>query len=83
LRTLIIAPNWIGDAVMAQPLVALVSRFDPGGRIEALAPPHVAPVFSAMAEIDDVIEAPNVHGKLQLAERWRLSRRLRERRFDR
>ncbi len=83
MRTLIIAPNWIGDAVMAQPLVALVRRFDPQGRIEALAPAHVAPVFSAMDEVDDVIEAPNVHGKLQLAERWRLSRRLRERRFDR
>ena len=83
LRTLISAPNWIGDAVMAQPLVALVKRFDPQGRIEALAPAHVAPVFSAMDEVDDVIEAPNVHGKLQLAERWRLSRRLRERRFDR
>ena len=83
MRTLIIAPNWIGDAVMAQPLVALVKRFDPEGRIDALAPPHVAPVFGAMAEVDDVIEAPNVHGKLQLAERWRMSRRLRERRYDR
>ncbi len=83
MRTLIISPNWIGDAVMAQPLVALVKRFAPDGRIDALAPPHVAPVFGAMAEIDDVIEAPNVHGKLQLAQRWRLARRLRAQRYDR
>lgn len=83
LRTLIIAPNWIGDAVMAQPLAALVRHFDPAGSIDAVAPPHVAPVFRAMAEVSEVIEAPNVHGSLQLRERWRLSRALRLRRYDR
>jgi len=82
-RTLIVAPNWIGDAVMAQPLVALLRRSDPQGTIDALAAAHVAPVFGAMAEIDAVIEAANVHGRLQLAQRWRLARRLRERRYDR
>jgi len=83
LRTLIVAPNWIGDAVMAQPLVALLKRFDPEGTIDAMAPGHVAPVFGAMAEIGEVIEAPNVHGRLQLSARWRLSRTLRRRRYDR
>ncbi len=68
---------------MAQPLVALLKRFDPDGTIDAMAPAHVAPVFGAMAEIGEVLEAPNVHGRLQLAERWRLSRRLRQRRYDR
>jgi hypothetical protein len=43
MRTLIVAPNWIGDAVMAQPLVALLARSDPDGPIDALAPPHIAP----------------------------------------
>ena len=68
---------------MAQPLLSLVQRFDPQGSIDALAPPHVAPVFAAMAEVSEVIEAPNVHGKLQLRERWRLARALRARRYDR
>lgn len=77
------APNWIGDAVMAQPMVAFVHRADPGGSIEVLAPPHVAPVFAAMAGVTGVIEAPNVHGKAQLRERWRLAQDLRARRFDR
>lgn len=83
MRTLIVAPNWIGDAVMAQPLVALLRRDDPQGTIDALAPAHVAPVFGAMAEVDAVTEAANVHGKLQLAQRWRLARQLRARRYDR
>ena len=78
-----IAPNWIGDAVMAQPLMALIKRQAPDGRIDVLAPPHVGPVFGAMAEVDEVIEAPNQHGKLQWRERWRLARRLRPSRYDR
>ncbi len=78
-----IAPNWIGDAVMAQPLMALIRRQAPEGRIDVLAPPHVAPVFGAMAEVDAVIEAPNQHGKLQWRERWLLARRLRPGRYDR
>lgn len=83
MRTLIVAPNWIGDAVMAQPLVAFVRRADPQGRIEVLAPPHVAPVFAAMAGVAEVLEAPNVHGKAQLSQRWQLAKRLRARGYDR
>lgn len=83
MRTLIVAPNWIGDAVMAQPLLSLIHRSDPRGSIEVLAPPHVGAVFGAMAEVAEVIEAPNIHGKAQLAQRWRLARRLRTRRYDR
>jgi len=79
LNTLIVAPNWIGDAVMAQPLLALLARNDPQARIEVLAPPQVAPVFAAMAEVAGVIEAPNLRGRLQLRERWQLARQLRGR----
>lgn len=83
MRTLVVVPNWIGDAVMAQPLLARLRDEDPGGLIAALAPPHVAPVCAAMREIDEVIEARNVHGRLDLRGRWRLARSLRRRRFDR
>ncbi len=68
---------------MAQPLLAALRAADPNGRISALAPPHVAPVLGAMCEVDEVLEAPNVHGRLDLAGRWRLARSLRRERFDR
>ncbi len=83
MRTLIVAPNWIGDAVMAQPLVACIHGADPGGRIDVLAPPHVAPVFGAMAGVAGLIEAANAHGKAQLSVRWRLAKRLRTRGYVR
>lgn len=81
--TLIVAPNWIGDAVMAQPLLATLRRQQPEQRIHALCPPHIAPVFAAMPEVDSVVESPNVHGKLDLAARWRLGRALRASGYDR
>jgi heptosyltransferase-2 len=73
-RVLVVAPNWIGDALMAQPLLALLKAR--GATIDVLAPPWVAPVARRMPEVSAVIEAPLRHGALQLGERWRLGRRL-------
>jgi heptosyltransferase-2 len=67
---------------MAQPLLAKLRARGPGGRIDVLAPPWVAPVVKRMAEVDEVIQADLNHGRLQLAERWRLGRRLKERAYD-
>jgi heptosyltransferase-2 len=81
-KILIVAPNWIGDALLAQPLFARLRKKLPGLVIDALAPPWTAPVLRRMPEIDDVIEAPFDHGELALVARWRLGRRLRSRRYD-
>ncbi|MDY7573697.1 lipopolysaccharide heptosyltransferase II [Actimicrobium sp. CCI2.3] len=78
-RTLIISPNWIGDAVMAQPLLTLLKLAHPERPIDVLAPAWVAPVWRAMAEVDSVIDTSFRHGALQLRERWRCARQLRER----
>jgi heptosyltransferase-2 len=78
-RTLVISPNWIGDAVMAQPLLALLRAQHPERPIDVLAPPSVAPVWRAMAEVDEVLETPFRHGPLQLRERWKYARVLRRR----
>ena len=78
-RTLVISPNWIGDAVMAQPLLQLLARQHPGRPIDVLAPPSVAPVWRAMVEVDTVLETPFRHGALQLRERWRYAQVLRAR----
>ena len=83
LRTLVIAPNWIGDAVMAQPLLAFIAQSDPEGTIDVVAPPQVAPVFAAMAQTAQVIGFGQVHGSTQWRDRWALSRRIRARAYDR
>jgi heptosyltransferase-2 len=78
-RILVIAPNWIGDAVMAQPLLQLLKRDYPDAAIDVLAPAWVAPVLRAMVEVDAVLETPFKHGSLQLRERWRYAQILRQR----
>lgn len=67
---------------MAQPLLARLRGKFPGCRIEVLAPPWVAPVVRRMAEVDEVIEADLRHGALQLGDRWRLGRGLKQRGYD-
>jgi heptosyltransferase II len=81
-RLLVVAPNWIGDALMAQPLLARLQEKQPGTRIDVLAPPWVAPVARRMPQVSAVVEAALRHGPLQLAERWRLGRSLSERGYD-
>jgi len=83
MRTLLIAPNWIGDALMAQPLLALLREHTPGQHITAIAPSWVAPVLQAMPEVDEVIATSLAHGKLQWRARLTLARTLREQSFDR
>ena len=78
-RTLVISPNWIGDAVMAQPLLQRLKAAQPERPIDVLAPPSVSPVWRAMAEVDSVLETPFRHGALQLKQRWQYARELRRR----
>ncbi len=81
-RILVVAPNWIGDALMAQPLLARLHEKRPGLRIDVLAPGWVAPVVRRMPEVAEVIDTPLRHGPLQLGARWRLGRDLKHRRYD-
>jgi heptosyltransferase-2 len=78
-RILVISPNWIGDAVMAQPLLQLLRTAHPDCPIDVLAPPAVSPVWRQMTEVSEVLETPFRHGALQLKERWRYARLLRQR----
>lgn len=67
---------------MAQPLLARLREKLGRFRLEALAPPWVAPVLRRMPEVDEVIEADLPHGALRFRARWRLGRNLRDRAYD-
>lgn len=69
-RALIIAPQWIGDAVMSQPLIATLA--ERGETITVAALPWVAPVYRAMPHVARVMELPFAHGKLDWAVRHEL-----------
>ncbi|MGZ5270022.1 MAG: lipopolysaccharide heptosyltransferase II [Ramlibacter sp.] len=78
-RSLVVAPQWIGDAVMTEPLLR---RLDARGeQLTVGAVPWVAPVYRAMPQVAQVVEFPFQHGGLQFGARRRLAREL-QGRFD-
>ncbi len=77
--SLVIAPQWIGDAVMTEPLMRRLHAR--GERLTVGALPWVAPVYRAMPQVAEVIEFPFTHGGLQFKARRSLAREL-SGRFD-
>ena len=82
-RILVVAPNWVGDTVLAQPLLRRLRERAPGAVLDALAPPWTAPLLSRMPEVAEVIVSPFRRGALQLGERLRLAREIRGRGYER
>lgn len=78
-RSLVVAPQWIGDAVMSEPLLGRLAARDEKLTVAAL--PWVAPVYRAMPQVASVLEWPFAHGRLDLFERAQTAARLRGR-FD-
>jgi heptosyltransferase-2 len=79
LNSLVIAPQWIGDAVMTEPLLRRLHARGETLTVGAL--PWVAPVYRAMPQVGEVIEFPFQHGGLQLRARRDIARQV-EGRFD-
>jgi heptosyltransferase-2 len=69
-RSLVVAPQWIGDAVMTEPLLRRLQAR--GEQLSVGALPWVAPVYRAMPQVREVIVFPFAHGGLQ----WRARRQL-------
>ncbi len=74
-QSLVIAPQWIGDAVMTEPLLRRLQARGETLTVGAL--PWVAPVYRAMPQVAAVIELPFAHGGLQWGARRSLARQLR------
>jgi heptosyltransferase-2 len=65
-RILIVAPSWVGDAILSEPLLALLREPYEEPIVDVLATPWCAPVYARMRGIRRVIESPLAHGKLNL-----------------
>jgi len=69
-RLVILAPNWLGDAVMALPAIADVRRASPDASITIAARSAIAPLFGLVPGIDDTIVLPR-RVTLREVQRWR------------
>jgi lipopolysaccharide heptosyltransferase II len=82
-RILIVAPSWVGDAVISESLIALLREPMHEPMVDVLAPAWCAPVYARMRGVRTIIEQPVGHGKLGLRDRRSVARSLREQAYDR
>lgn len=61
-RLVVVAPNWLGDAVMALPAVADARRHFPSAHLAVAARGAVAPLFTMVEGIDEVVTLPGRGG---------------------
>ncbi|MCC6192926.1 MAG: lipopolysaccharide heptosyltransferase II [Burkholderiales bacterium] len=76
-RILIVAPGWIGDAILSEPLVALLRDPFEDPIVDVLVVPWCAPVYARMRGIRRIVESPFAHGRLDVAGRKRFAAGLR------
>ncbi len=81
-KILIVAPSWVGDMVMAQPLFIRLHQLHPGLQLDVLAPAWTLPLLARMAEVHEAIANPFGHGEFNLAARYQLGKTLRQRHYD-
>jgi heptosyltransferase II len=74
MNSLVIAPQWLGDAVMTEPLLRRLAARGEAITVAALA--AIAPVYRCMPQVQRVIELPFAHGRLDWGARRQLGRQL-------
>lgn len=81
-KILVIAPSWVGDCMLMQPMLHRLHQRHPGVRIDVLAPPWTEKLLRQMPEVGEVIINPFQHGMFGLLARRRLGLQLRASAYD-
>jgi heptosyltransferase II len=81
-RLMVRMPNWIGDAVMATPALAVLRRAFPAAQITVVANPLVAELFVHHPDCDHVLRFVKRSGREGLVDLWRFALLLRRERFN-
>ena len=81
-RILVIAPSWVGDAILAQPLFRRLHVRHQDLLLDVLAPAWTHALFARMPEVHAALASPFSHGELALRSRYRLARELARGHYD-
>jgi heptosyltransferase-2 len=76
MRTLVVGPSWIGDAVLSHALIRRLKELDPAAAIDVVAPPWGLAVYRRLPEVERCIALPFGHGDLRLGARRDFARTL-------
>jgi heptosyltransferase-2 len=81
-KILVVAPSWVGDCMLMQPMLLRLKQRFPDSLIDVLAPPWTVSLLKQMSEVDEVIINPFPHGALGLFARYRLGKQLRSNQYN-
>ncbi len=81
-RVLVMAPNWLGDAVMALPAVQTLRDHLPHAQFIVAARPSVAPLYAMVPGVDTVVRLESRGGLAHLRQWRRDAERLADERVD-
>lgn len=79
---LVIGPSWVGDMILAQSLFKQLKQRQPGIAIDVAAPAWTLPLLERMPEVRRGIALPFKHGTLDLMQRRRIGRTLRQNNYS-
>src|SRR5688572_8241264 len=82
MKILVVAPAWVGDTVMAQPMLRLLHERHTHLALDVLAPPFTLPLLSRMPQVRHSIVANFSHGELKFSQRRHLAHELKTERYD-
>lgn len=75
-KILIIAPSWIGDSVMAEPLYRRLHEIHPDLELHVFAPAWILPTLSRMSTVNQTHLNTFGHGSLRLFDRYKTAKKL-------
>ncbi|HYD34124.1 MAG TPA: lipopolysaccharide heptosyltransferase II, partial [Methylophilaceae bacterium] len=78
-KILVIGPSWVGDMVLAQSLFKVLKAQNSTTIIDVAAPGWTLPLLERMPEVNAAIPLPFSHGKLDLGQRVKIGKSLRDR----
>jgi heptosyltransferase-2 len=82
-RTLVVAPSWVGDAILTEPLLARLRELHGDHDIDVLTPAWCAPVFARMRGVRRIVDSTLRHGEIGWSQRRALARELRDQGYAR
>ncbi|WP_018150901.1 lipopolysaccharide heptosyltransferase II [Leeia oryzae] len=83
-KLLIVAPAWVGDTVLAQPMMKRLHEIHQGTglQLDVLAPSWTRPLLARMPEVNASFDNPFAHGDIRLRARFKLGRAMSLQQYD-
>jgi heptosyltransferase-2 len=75
-RILVVAPSWVGDAILSEPLIALLHAPEGIPDVDVLTPAWCAPVYARMRGVRRIFESTIGHGRVDWKQRRTLAHTL-------